>query len=181
MVATIMKYRALISLLFMLYACGAGATVYLFSGNDAYNPGLSYPGYGSPLSLTSFVADNNTTRVSPVFLTATIFRPEFRFLGSVNRSNYYHPILPKWDQFNFYLPLPGMGEFFGNYDTGAPAAKGFLREDYRPAASNYDTPAIRQFVQQDGYYAGVEEHDDPTRMGLKGFLNDDEPPDRPLL
>ena len=112
-----MKYRALISLWFMLYACSAGATMYLFSGSDAYGPGLSYPGYGSSLSLTSFVADNNTTRVSPVFLTATIFRPEFRFLGSVNRSNYYHPILPKWDQFNFYLPLPGMEEFFGNYDT----------------------------------------------------------------
>lgn len=66
-VATIMKHWALIALLFILSAGSGEGTMYLYGGSDAYGQGLSYPGYSSPLSLTSFVAGNNTTAVSPVF------------------------------------------------------------------------------------------------------------------
>ncbi|MCX6676660.1 MAG: hypothetical protein NTU95_01780 [Methanothrix sp.] len=166
-VATIMKHWALISLLFLLSAECAGATIYLYSGRDAYGLGLSYPAYGSPLSFASFAVGNNTTSVSQVLLRATIFRPEFELQRSRNRSGYYHPILPMWSQFTFYLPFSSM--------------QNFLREDWKPAASDYDTPAIRQFMQEDGYREGVEAHNDPDRMGLNHFLDDDEPPGRPLL
>ena len=176
-----MKNWAMISLLFMLSACSAEGTMYLYGGSDAYGQGLSYPGYNSPLSLSSFMAGNNTTAISPVFLITTIFRPEFRFM-SPNRSDYYHPIQPLWDQFAFYLPFSSIHDWFsGSCDGHTPAVKNFLREDLKPAAQNYDTPTIRQFMQQDSYREGVEPHNYPERMGISRFLDDDEPPGRPLL
>lgn len=181
MVAANMKHWALISLLFMLSACSTEGTMYLYSGSDAYGQGLSYPGYSSPLSLSSFVAGNNTTAISPVFLITTIYRPEFRFM-SQNRSSYYHPILPLWPQFAFYLPFPSIQDWFSDsYGGHTPSAKNFLRDDWKPAAQDYGTPAIRQFMQQDSYLEGVEPHNDPDRMGISHFLDDDEPPGRPLL
>jgi len=162
-----MKHRAMISLLFILFACSAEGTMYPYDGSDAYGLGLSYPAYGSPLSFASFAAGNNTTSVSPVLLRATIFRPEFELQRSRNRSGYYHPILPLWDQFTFYLPFTSM--------------QNFLREDWKPATADYDTPAVRQFMQEDGYREGVEQHNDPDRIGISHFLDDDEPPGRPLL
>ncbi|MBN1234820.1 MAG: hypothetical protein JW999_02080 [Methanotrichaceae archaeon] len=161
-----MKHWAQISLslLFMLSACSAEGTMYLYGSSYAYGQGLSYPGYSSPLSLSSFVAGNNTTAGSPVFLS------------------YYHPILPLWDQFTFYLPFPSIHDWFsGSYDSHTPAVKNFLREDLKPAAQDYDTPTVRQFMQQDSYREGVEPHNDPDRMGISHFLDDDEPPGRPLL
>jgi hypothetical protein len=163
MLSTTMKHLALISLLFMLSVCSAQTPMNPFSGGDAYGPGLSYPVYSSPFSPASFVAGNNTTAISPVFLGAAVFPPEFR---SINQS-YYHPILPMWDQFTFYLPFPSVTDF--------------LQEDWKPAAQDYNTPAIRQFMQEDRYREGVEPHNDPDRMGLNRFLDDDEPPERPLL
>jgi hypothetical protein len=163
MVATTMKRLALISLLFVLSVCCAKGPINPFSGGDAYGPGLSYPGYINPFSPAFFVAGNNTTAISPVFLGATVFSPEFRFIN----QSYYHPLLPMWDQFTFYLPFSSV--------------KDFLREDWKPAAQDYNTPAIRQFMQKDGYLEGVEPHNDPDRMGLNRFLDDDEPPERPLI
>ena len=37
----------------------------------------------------------------------------------------------------------------------------------------YDTLCVRQFALQDEYHEGVEAHDDPTRMGMSHFLDDD--------
>lgn len=177
-----MKHWALISLLFMLSACSSEGTMYPYGGSDAYGQGLSYPDYISPPSFASFAAGNNTTAVSPILLRATIFRPELRLIRYQNRSGYYHPILPLWDQFTFYLPFSSMQDWFsGSYDSYVPAVKDFLREDWKPADPDYDTPAIRQFMQEDSYHEGVEQHDDPDRMGLNHFLDDDEPPGRPLL
>jgi hypothetical protein len=180
-----MKYWALISLLFILFAGSGEGTMHLYSGSDAYGQGMSYPDYSSPLSLTSFVAGNNTTVISPVFLRATVFRPEFRLMNYQNRSAYYHPILPLWDQFTFYLPFLSMQDWFSgsydSYDRYVPAVKDFLREDWKSSDPDYDTPAVRQFMQEDGYREGVEQHNDPDRMGLNHFLDDDEPPGRPLL
>ena len=177
-----MKLWALMYILFMLSACSGEGTVYLYSGSDAYGQGLSYPGYGSPLYLTSFVPGNNTTVVSPAILRATIYRPELEPQSSRNRSGYYHSILPLWSQFTFYLPFTSMQDwFYGGYGSYVPAVKDFLREDWKSAAPDYDTPAIRQFMQQDSYREGVEAHNDPGRMGIDHFLDDDEPPGRPLL
>jgi hypothetical protein len=175
-----MKHWALITLLFMLFACSSEGTTYIFSGSDAYGQKLSYPVYSSPLSLFSFAAGNNTTVVSPAFLRATVFRPELE--PQRNRSGYYHPILPLWSQFTFYLPFYSTWDWYsGSYDGQVPAVKDFLREDWKPSASNYDTPAIRQFMQKDGYQEGVEPHNDPDRLGLNHFMDDDEPPSRSLL
>jgi len=71
-----------------------------------------------------------------------------------NATEYFHPILARWEHFSFYQNV---------------------------TSSEYSTTSIRQFAAQDGYYAGVEEHDDPDRMELNRFLEDDEPPNRPLL
>jgi hypothetical protein len=172
MMATNMKHWALISLLFMLSACSTEGTMYLYSGSDAYSQELSYPGYIIPFSFATLAAGNNTTPISPVFLGAT----------NQSRSGYYHPILPLWHQFAFYLPFPSIQDWFsGSYGGHTPAAKNFLRDDWKPAAQDYDTPAIRQFMQQDSYREGVEPHNDPDRMGISHFLDDDEPPGRPLL
>ncbi len=180
-VVTIMKHLSLIALLFILSAGSSEETMYLYGGSDAYGQGLSYPDYSSPLSLASFVAGNNTTAISPVFLIATVFRPEFRFMNQ-NGSGYYHPIQPLWDQFTFYLPFLSMQDgFSGSYVRIVPSGKDFLKENWKPAASNYDTSTIRQFMQEDGYREGVEQHNDPDRMELNHFLDDDEPPGRPLL
>jgi hypothetical protein len=177
-----MKHWALIALLFVLSAGSGEGTMYLYGGSDSYGQGLSYPGYAIPLSFVSFAAANNTTAVSSVLLSATIFRPEFRLLKNQNGSGYYHPIQPLWGQFTFYLPFLSMQDWFsGSYDSYVPAVKDFLKEDWKPAASDYDTPAIRQFMQEDSYREGVEQHNDPDRMELNRFLDDDEPPGRPLL
>ncbi len=40
---------------------------------------------------------------------------------------------------------------------------------------------LRQFMQADSYHEGVEPHNDPDRLGINQFLDDDEPPGRPLL
>ncbi len=161
-----MKYWALIPLLFILSACSAEEIRNPFDSSDAYRQELSYPGYSNPFSPVYLVASNNTSALSPAFLGATVFSPEFRFINQ-NSTGYYHPILPMWDQFTLYLPFSSV--------------KDFLQEDWKPAAQDSNTPAVRQFIQKDSYREGVEPHNDPDRMGLNNFLDDDEPPRRPLL
>jgi hypothetical protein len=190
MVEVIMRHWALISLLILLFAewvAGASATVYLYSGNDSYGQGLSYPGYATPLSFYSFAASNSTTPVSPVLLRATIFRPEFEAQlhpnGSVeNGSAYSHPILPLWEQYTFFLPLSGISDWlFGSYDGPTPSVKNFMKDGDAASSANYETSSVRMFALKDSYYPGIEAHDDQTRMGLNHFMDSDEPPGRPLL
>ena len=190
-----MRHRALISILILLIAewtTGASATVYLYSGNDSYGQGLSYPAYATPLSFYSFASGNNTTPVSPVLLRATIFRPEFEAQmhqngsarnGSVqNGSAYSHPILPLWEQYTFFLPLSGISDwFFGSYDGPTSSVKNFMKDGDAASSANYETSSVRKFALQDSFYEGIEAHDDQTRMGLNRFLDSDEPPGRPLL
>lgn len=187
MMVAIMRHWALMSLLILLFAAEGDATVYLYSGNDSYGQGLSYPGYATPLSFYSFASGNNTTPVSPVLLRATIFRPEFevqlRPFGSVgNGSAYSHPILPLWEQYTFFLPLSGISDwFFGSYDGPTSSVNNFLKDGETASSANYETTSVRKFALQDSFYEGIEAHDDPTRMGLNHFLDSDEPPGRPLL
>ena len=195
MVEVIMRHWALISLLILLFAecvAGASATVYLYSGNDSYGQGLSYPAYATPLSSYSFASGNSSTPVSPVLLRATIFRPEFeakmhqnssaqsRSVG--NDSAYSHPILPLWEQYSFFLPFSGISDwFFGSYDGPTSSVNNFLKDGDAASSANYDTSSVRKFALQDSFYEGLEAHDDSTRIGLNHFLDSDEPPGRPLL
>ena len=187
MMVAIMRHWTLISLLILIFAAEGEATVYLYSGNDSYGQGLSYPGYATPLSFYSFAAGNNTTPVSPVLLQATIFRPEFEVQlhpnGSVgNDSAYSHPILPLWEQYTFFLPLSGISDwFFGSYDGPTSSVNNFLKDGGAESSANYETTSVRKFALQDSFYEGIEAHDDPTRMGLNHFMDSDEPPGRPLL
>jgi len=177
-----MKHRAQIFLLIILLAGSGEGTMYPYGSSDAYGQGLSYPSYSRPLSFASFATGNNTIPVSPVLLKATIFRPEFRLLKYNNQTGHYHPIQPLWDQFTFYLPFLGMQDWLpGSYDSVVPTVKDFMKENWKPAASDYDTQTIRQFMKEDGYREGIEPHDDPDRMGLNHFMDDDEQPGRPLL
>ncbi len=98
-----------------------------------------------------------------------------------NGSGYFHPILSKWDEVGFYLSMPGYEEFFGGYSKDGSTANASQQAGASQALGEYSTTSIRQFATQDAYYAGIEEHDDPDRMELNHFLEDDEPPERSLL
>ncbi|HPT37733.1 MAG TPA: hypothetical protein PLZ44_05535 [Methanothrix sp.] len=178
-----MKHLALIPLFLLLLSVSVDSTVYLYSGNDSYGIGLSYPGYASPLSYSVFAFGNNSTSISPVLLRATMFRPEFEVQRYRNSSAYSHPILPLLSQFSFYLPFPGIDDdwSFGSYDGPTSSVKNFLGGDSNQSSAIYETSTIRQFALQDSYHEGVEAHDDQTRMGLNNFLDSDEPPGSPLL
>lgn len=178
-----MKHLVLIPLLLMLLSVGANSTVYLYSGNDSYGIGLSYPGYTSPLSYSIFAFGNNSTPISPVLLRATMFRPEFEVQRYTNNSAYSHPILPLLSQYSFYLPFPSIDDdwFFGSYEGPTTSIKNFLGGNGNQSSAIYETSTIRQFALQDSYQEGVEAHDDQTRMGLNHFLDSDEPPGSPLL
>ncbi|OPY54748.1 MAG: hypothetical protein A4E49_00758 [Methanosaeta sp. PtaU1.Bin112] len=177
-----MKHRTLISLLIIFLAGSSEGTMYLYGGSDAYGKGLSYPGYGTPLTFSAIIPGNNTTAVSPVLLMATIYRPETGFGRDGNATGYYHPLLPLWNQFTFYLPfLSGEDWSFGSYNGYAPSVKNFLKDDWGPAGADYETSAVRRFIQSDSFHEGVEPHNDPTRLGINHFLDSDEPPGRPLL
>jgi len=178
----IMKHWILISLLIIILAGGSEGTMYLYGGSDAYGQGLGYPSYGTPLTFSAIVPGNNTTTISPVLLMATIYRPEARFQRDQNATSHYHSILPVWNQFSFYLPfLSGEDWSFGSYTGYAPSMRNFLKEDWSPAGADYETSAVRKFMQSDSFDEGVQPHNDPTRLGMNHFLDSDEPPGRPLL
>jgi hypothetical protein len=177
-----MKLLSLIFILYLFSACSGEGTMYLYDGTGAYGQGLKDTDYSSLLFLGSFVTSNNTTALSPAFLSAAALRPEFRLSKYQNGSGYFHPILPLWDQFTFFLPFISMQDWFsGSYDRIVPSSNNFLKEDWEPSAPDHVTPTMRQFMQEDGYLEGVEQHNDPDRMELNHFLDDDEPPGRPLL
>jgi hypothetical protein len=176
-----MRFTIPFLLLVTILISNAQGIMHLFSGSDSYGQGLSYPDYLGPLSLSSFVVQDNTTRMAPVFLGATLYRPEFRLIKFLNRSD-HHSMLPFWNQYSFYLPITSQqGGLFGSYDTQVPAAKEFLKINWTPRGQDYETTSIRQFVKEDEYNAGIEPHGDPDRNRQVHFLDDDEPPKRPLL
>jgi hypothetical protein len=180
--ADIMKHWTLISLLIIILAGCCEGTMYLYGGSDAYGQGLGYPSYGTPLTFSAIVPGNNTTAISPVLLMATIYRPGTGFLRDKNATVYYHPILPIWNQFSFYLPfLSGEDWSFGSYTGYAPSMRNFLKEDWGPSGADYETSTLRKFMQSDSFNEGVEPHNDPDRLGINHFLDSDEPPGRPLL
>ena len=157
----------------------------LYGGLDSRVQGLSYPEDIGQTSIASFLAQNNSTGMTPLYLGTSVFRPDKNGTTSLNRSNYsdyYHPIMPIWDQFAFYWPLACMQEWFiMGSDDYVPSGRYFLKDDWKSNGNDMATPTMRQFMKQDSYWGGVEAHDDPDRMELNHFLDDDEPPGRPLL
>ena len=176
-----MKRRKLTGLALILFISLSSALFYPFPGLDAHSPALGYPAYSSPLSFPLFAAGNNTTAISAVLMRATELRPEFEVWRSGNGSAYSHPLLPLWGAYTFYLPFQKAGRSFGDYESNTSSIDDFLTKSQNRSSATYDTPSIRQFALQDEYHQGVEAHDDPTRMGMSHFLDDDEPPGPPLL
>ena len=176
-----MKLAALI--LFLLVSSGqvAQGSMQLYSGSDSYGQGLSYPDNTGQFSIASFLAMNNTNGTIPVYLGTAVFLPNESLTKTLNRTDYYQIIQPLWDQFDFYLPLPSMHEWFSNSDNPLPALKNFPREDWKTGSEDVATSTMKQFVENDVFQPGVEPHNDPDRMELNNFLESDEPPGMPLL
>jgi len=176
-----MRRLTFILLALALLIFGAGAIYYPYPGINSYGPALGYPAYASPLSFPLFAAGNNTTAISAVLLRATELRPEFEVWKNGNGSAYSNPLLPLWSAYTFYLPFQKAGRSFGDYESNTSSIDDFLTENQNRSFATFDTPSVRQFALQDEYHQGVEAHDDPTRMGMSHFLDDDEPPGPPLL
>ena len=153
----------------------------LDSGSNSYGRGLSYPDNPEPFSIASFLVLNNTNGTIPIYLGTNVFQPNESPIKSLNRSDYYQIIQPLWDQFDFFLPLPSIYEWFSNSDNPHPALKNFPRDDWKPGSEDVATPTMKQFVENDVFQPGVEPHNDPDRMELNHFLESDEPPGSPLL
>ncbi len=178
---SIMKHQEMIGLTLILFISLSSALSYPFPGLDAHSPALGYPAYASPLSFPLFAAGNNTTAISAVLLRATELRPEFEVWRYGNASAYSHPLLPIWSAYSFYLPFQKAGRSSGNNESNTGSINDFLTENENRSYATYDTPSARQFALQDEYHEGVEAHDDPTRIGMSHFLDDDDPPGSPLL
>ena len=152
------------------------------SGSDSYGQGLSYPDNSGQFSIASFLAMNNTNGTSPAYLGTDVFRPNESLIKSLNRTDYYQIIRPQWDQFDFYLPIPSIYEWFSKgIDNPLPAARKITGDDWKPGSEDVATPTMKQFVENDVFQPGVEPHNDPDRMELNHFLESDEPPGSPLL
>lgn len=172
-----------------LLACSAQGVMYLTSGSDAYGKGLSYPGYNNPPAIANFVASDHTSRLAPVFLGATLYRPEFANISSTNRSSYYRFFDPEWnlDSEWHYSSLPteypdwwsGVGGEHDVYDTYAPTVREFVEPTWKPTSIDYQMPEQREFMQEDWEPPELSREDYP---GVDAFLKSgDEPPGRPLL
>ncbi len=94
------------------------------SGSDSYGQGLSYPDNSGPFYIAPFLALNNTNGTSPVYLGTNVFRPNESLIKSLNRTDYYQIIQPLWDQFDFYLHIPSIYEWFSNSDNPTSSGQG---------------------------------------------------------
>jgi hypothetical protein len=142
-----------------LFASKAGCIMYLTSGTDSYGKGLSYPGYKDPPTVTSFVAGDHTSQLAPVFLRATIYRPEFANISSINRSYYERLMGPKW-HFNrepVSLGYPALQELDRPYDSYVPSVREFVRSDWMPGTVNYQTSALQRFMESDPRHKARED------------------------
>jgi len=189
-----MRLTLPILLLTLLCTSNAGGIMHLFSGTDSYGQGLSYPSINKTPAIASFVIKDNTSQLASVFLGATIMRPEFRQIKYHNHSENYPMMDPFrntsfWSQYSFYLPTiaakgwePASHTWFtGVNEDQVPTVEDFARPDWKPASADFQTSSIREFTQEDGYRRGVEAHNDAKWDSMSHFLDDDEPPGRPLL
>lgn len=181
MVVTIMRQLALIAPLLAILLCSFGCGMNLHHGVDGPGRDSSIQGFSGLYLSSSFVAGNGTSVISPILLDSEIFPYNMYPWRLMSGSAHSHPLLPVWSQYSFFLPFPEFCGWSSGGDEGQACINDLLDHDENSSLAVYEIPSLRQFALKDGYKEGVEAHDDQTRMGLNHFLDDDEPPKRPLL
>jgi hypothetical protein len=169
----------LIFLTLALFTFNVQGIMYLTSGSDAYGEGLSYPGYKDPPAITGFVVSDHTSRLAPVFLGATLYRPEFANISSINRSYYNQFLGSKWLFRSPPVSYPDWSPLGSAHENYVPAVREFVQPGWKPGAVNYQTPALREFVEDDWEPPELSREDYP---GIDKFLESEEDaPKRHLL
>ncbi len=169
----------LVILALAISACSVQGIMYLTSGTDSYGKGLSYPGYREPPAIASFVADDHTSQLAPVFLGATLYRPEFANISSTNRSYYEQLIGIRWHYHNPSANYPSWSALGKDHDVHVPAVREFVQPGWKPGAVNYQEPGLQSFMQEDWESPELTDEDYP---GIDAFLKTgEETPRRPLL
>ncbi len=162
-----------------LLAYSVQGIMYLTSGTDSYGKGLSYPGYSEPPAIASFVADDHTSRLAPVFLGATLYRPEFANISSINRSYYDWLMGTSWHYHNPSANYPDWSALGMEHDIHVPAVREFVQPSWKPGAVNYQEPGLQAFMQEDWESPELSREDYP---GINEFLKTGEDaPKRRLL
>jgi len=166
--------------LFLLLASSAVGGAHLFGAADVQCRETTNPGCQDRPIIASFMAQHNALQESPVFLGTTIFLPNLLPVKSLNLSDYYRLMEPFWDQYTFYTSSQGWP--LSIYENQIYAPK-FINANWMSEPADYDTPTIKQFLQDDHnqFQQGNEPHDDHDYEDLQHFLDSDEPPGRPLL
>lgn len=169
----------LIFLTLALFAFNVQGIMYLTSGSDAYGKGLSYPGYKDPPAITGFVVSDHTSRLAPVFLGATLYRPEFANISSINRSYYNQFFGSKWLFRSPPVSYPDWSALGSAHENYVPAVREFVQPALKPGAVNYQIPALQEFVEDDWEPPELSREDYP---GIDKFLESEEDaPKRHLL
>lgn len=168
-----------IALALALFSCSAQGIMYLTSGSDSYGKGLSYPGYKVPPAITGFVAGDHTSRLAPVFLGATIRRPELANISSANRSVYNQATSLAWASFSQHTSYPTWSALGILNDGYAPAVKEFMQPALWPGAIDYQLQAQQPFAKDDWEPPELDKDNYP---GMVEFLKDEEDlPERRLI
>jgi hypothetical protein len=132
-----------------LFAGNALGIMYLTSGSDAYGKGLSYPGYSDPPAIRDFVTGDHTSQLAPVFLGATLHRPEFANISSINRSHYSQFIDSGWRFNRQPASYPIWTALGSSYDGYVPSVREFVQPDWRPDSLNYQIPVLQRFMDDE--------------------------------
>lgn len=172
---------ALMVMALALFIFNAEGIIYLTSGSDAYGKGLSYPGYKDSPAIAGYVVGDSTSRLAPVFLGATLHRPEFANISSFNRSYYKWFADARWLFGHQPVSYPTWTALGSSYDVYVPAVREFVQPEWRPGDVNYQIPALQNFVENDWRWEPPERsyEDYP---GIIEFLSDREDiPKRHLL
>lgn len=174
-----MRFAPAILVAVLLLSANATGIMYLTSGTDSYGKGLSYPGYKNPPTIASFVASDHTSRLAPVFLGATLYRPEFANISSINRSYYSQFMDTRWHYYRPAANYPDWSALGMERDIHVPTVREFTQPSWKPGEVNYQEPGLQEFMQEDWETPELSKEDYP---GMNEFLKDGEDaPRRPLL
>jgi hypothetical protein len=174
-----MRFAPAILVAVLLLSANATGIMYLTSGSDSYGKGLSYPGYKSPPAIASFVASDHTSRLAPVFLGATLYRPEFANISSINRSYYDQFLDTRWHYHSPSANYPDWSALGMERDIHVPAVREFIQPSWKPGDVSYQEPGLQEFMQGDWETPELSKEDYP---GINEFLKyGEDAPGRPLL
>lgn len=174
-----MRFAPTILVTVLLLSASATGIMYLTSGTDSYGKGLSYPNYKSPPAIANFVASDHTSQLAPVFLGATLYRPEFANISSINRSYYSQFMDTRWHYYRPAANYPDWSALGMERDIHVPAVREFTQPSWKPGEVNYQEPGLQEFMQEDWETPELSKEDYP---GINEFLKSGEDaPRRPLL